>query len=257
MKVENQNKVLIIGDSSRAALSVIRSLGKNRINCDLLVFNKESICLYSKYIKNRYFIKNFFETNTQWKKLLKKTIEKNKYTLIIPLADASIIPLFKNLRYFKNLVNIAIPNERGIEYTFNKAKTYEMAKKNDVPIPKTKIIYSVSDLKENLYILHKWNFPLFIKPIKSYIERDHKRIIVPHFIIERMVDLNKKIQKYVSFAPIIVQEYIYGNIIGQEFIVKSGQIINAFQHLRLHQSLEGGGSSFRRSMIINKKILWN
>lgn len=251
----NIKPVLILGDSQSSCLSVIRSLGEKGMPLDLLTFEHSTLCAKSRYVDNTYFFDEFAEWNYGWVGEFKKMLLEKEYGMIIPVGDRYALPIWEKYSELKSITKILFPNDKGVRYTYFKDKTFRMAKNLKIPFPRTVIIKDRLQAKRCLDNL-QLRFPLIIKPIKSFVESEKKTSSnVGVYKVNDIDEMKERLYASLKFTPVLIQEYVYGQIIGQEFLVENGEILLGFQHLRVHQPLSGGASSYRKSMEINKKIL--
>src|SRR5690606_38589075 len=58
-----------------------------------------------------------------------------------------------------------------------------------------------------------------------------------------------------NWGGALVQENFTGSGVGVELLAYQGEVLVAFQHVRVHEPLEGGGSSYRRSAALHPQLL--
>jgi len=100
----------------------------------------------------------------------------------------------------------------------------------------------VQEVKNNL------SFPVYVKPVSSVVWKDNR--VFGRLSVRFVQDENQlyyTLQDMLKITPVLVQKYILGKTVGQEFLCSNGKIYVAFQHERVHQPLYGGGSSYRKS----------
>ena len=69
-------------------------------------------------------------------------------------------------------------------------------------------------------------------------------------------ELVAKVEHALLFGEVILQDYVAGDGVGVELLAHHGEVLFAFQHLRLHEvPLTGGGSSFRKSVALTGPLL--
>ena len=73
--------------------------------------------------------------------------------------------------------------------------------------------------------------------------------------VQDETSLKSTVTDMLKITPVLLQTFFPGIGIGQEFLVSDGRLIDAFQHERIHEPLGGGGSSYRKSVEVDERIL--
>ncbi len=246
------NRVLVLGVDDRAALTVVRSLGRKGLEVHVGVDTPNSLCTLSRYTRKVITLPNAGDEPQAWKEKLLSRLETVDYDLIIPTADNYLVLVVKYREEFAKFARLAVPDDRGFQYTYRKSKTFELAKKVGVPIPETYRIESLSDLSETLPRL---SFPVIIKPISSKVWKDGRRYNLNVSAAQNRPGLEEQLQGILPLCPALLQSFHLGYGVGQEFLTRNGELIAAFQHERVHEPLGGGGSSYRKSVPLDPVLL--
>ncbi|MCP4671238.1 MAG: ATP-grasp domain-containing protein [Desulfobacula sp.] len=246
----NKKHVLVMGDDVRSFLSVVRSLGSKGLYVDSCSENHLSHALCSKYIHSVYSLPPYDLDNSKWVASLSEILCSKKYDLIIPCNDRSIIPIMENIEKFKKFP-IAVPNKTAYEVFYDKYETRKLSSKLDVPIPNGRLL-SMDDTPVS--IAKSFGFPLIIKPRRSFnLEKVAFRNHVYKIkTFESLTEILKKI-KYPN--EYLVEKFFPGTGAGVSVLSDSGRILVAFQHRRVNEPTEGGGSSYRKSVPLDKRLL--
>jgi len=244
-------KVLVLGQDTRSFLTVIRSLGRSGIEVHVgwCPFNSPS--RFSRYIKKRHEIPRGSVADTAWKKRLKTVLTNEKFDLVIPCDDPSIIPLQHNKDYFQHISKIYLLDDYAFNLTYNKYESFKLAERLGLPIPKQMEITVPFEAQD---ILSQFRFPIVLKSLSSFTDKDldHRREVSKAFSGK---ELETALSLRSSEGELLVQENIIGSGVGIEVLCEKGQILVAFQHLRVHEPLLGGGSSYRKSVPLNPNLL--
>jgi len=102
----------------------------------------------------------------------------------------------------------------------------------------------------------KLNFPVVVKPVSSVIwinDRVFDRLSVRFVQNERRLRII--LQDMLKITPVLVQKFVFGKSVGQEFLAFNGTVCAAFQHERVHQPLYGGESSYRKAVALDPMLL--
>ena len=248
---------MVLGDDSRSTLAVIRSLGRAGITVDLGTSDAQTLCRYSKYVRRIISLPNVFLPTREWVQALKKYLQKYRYDLIIPIPDKYILPLVRYRKEFDSIAKLAIPDDFAFHYVFNKYETVKLARRLGVPVPPEVYIDSLENLEKKVEeIVTKLNFPVVVKPVSSVIwinDRVFGRLSVRFVQNERRLRII--LQDMLKITPVLVQKFVFGKSVGQEFLAFNGTVCAAFQHERVHQPLYGGGSSYRKAVALDPMLL--
>jgi len=250
-------KVLILGQGTRSFLSVIRSLGRTGITVHAANSHPEDLALYSKYIKKYFQLPPFSEVG-RWKFEIISIVEKEKYDLVIPTDDAPIILLQQITSEIKKHCNVYLLEDIAYTVTNNKLQTYSFCQSLGIQVPKFSTISKNDDLEK---ILKDFDFPLIIKPISSYSPDSLERKNLVKIAKEKDELLAILKNLFGNNSTAIIQEYFDGAGIGVEVLAFQGEILTAFQHIRIHEKRIwgirniGGASTYRRSQSVDPFLM--
>lgn len=248
------NSILILDGEEFSTLSIVRSLGRKGLVITVAAANDKAICRYSKYTHHFFTYPNpLTETEAFTQTILEQLTEQN-YTLLIPVTELTTLPLAKIRQQIEPLTVLALADNQALEIVTNKAKTFALAEKQGVPIPKSHHIDNLQTLEKHLPEI---NYPVVIKPSRSIANpKDDIRAKLKVDYAFNADELRQKVHNLLKHTEIILQEYFTGTGTGIELIADRGTIIHAFQHQRLHElPLTGGGSCLRKSVAINPQLL--
>jgi protein-tyrosine-phosphatase/predicted ATP-grasp superfamily ATP-dependent carboligase len=243
-------KVLVLGEDSRSFLAVVRSLGRKGLIVHVAGFFEDEIALSSKYIAKAHSLPSYHQCEN-WKTQFIKIITREQFDLVIPTNDKNNI-LLQNIKHdIGSLVKIYLLDELAFKSTHNKLLTYKIAVSEGVTVPK---YYTISNNEEVEEISKSLCLPVFLKPLSSFSMNNlrNKSMVI-------RVDTPKQFfsssTRMLSNGEIIVQENFNGVGVGLEVLAYKGDILVSFQHIRVHEPIGGGGSSYRKSMNVDIDLL--
>jgi protein-tyrosine-phosphatase/predicted ATP-grasp superfamily ATP-dependent carboligase len=247
-----KGKALVLGDDDRSFLTVVRSLGRKNISIHAGWCHPASFALHSKYVTKVHQIPPFSLKNNSWKKTLIDVFQQENFDLVIPCNDLTMIPLQTNRKELEKCALIYLISDRAFDITQDKIKTYELAKSNNIPVPKSIIITQNSDISK---IFSNIKFPIVLKPRLSVTTDDLEN---KHFV--RKVYTEDELTNHINYIledkiEIQAQENFIGRGVGIEVLVDKGEILVVFQHIRVHEPLLGGGSTYRKSASPHPELL--
>lgn len=248
------DSVLVLGDGSQACLSIVRSLGRKGIRVCLGTQEAESIVPYSRYVSSVIKLPSTKFRLEEYTARLKEVLKSQRFDLVIPASDRSLVPIMSKKDEFKALAKLAVPDERCFKASYFKNYTVAMARELGVPIPTTLVVEKPEDLTR-IQSNREMCLPLVVKPISSKTWKDGRRIDLEPKLVHQWSSLTKTVNELLSNTAVLVQSYLHGVGVGQEFLVRDGHILSAFQHQRIHEPLGGGGSSYRKAVALNEEML--
>jgi protein-tyrosine-phosphatase/predicted ATP-grasp superfamily ATP-dependent carboligase len=252
MKEPQNPKVLVLGVDDRSALTVIRSLGRKKIEVHQGVDVQYSVAALSRYISRKIDFPSVATHPHEWLERLKTVLQAECYELVIPTADNYLVQIVQHRQTLAPLAKLAIPDDRGFEYTYKKSRTLVLAKSLGVPIP---ISLEVTSMDQFKTISENFKFPVIVKPVSSKVWQQDVRYTLDVSLAKSPEELRKQLEKILPICPVIIQSFHSGIGVGQEFLMKDGEPVAMFQHERVHEPLGGGGSSYRKSAKLNPVML--
>ncbi|MDA2923429.1 ATP-grasp domain-containing protein, partial [Acidobacteria bacterium AH-259-L09] len=241
----------VLGNDSRSFLAVIRSLGRQNLTVHVAWDGHESIARHSRYIAKIHPIPPYSGGETNWKQALLSIIREEQFDLAIPCHDENLLPFQAHRKDFEKLVRMGLVNDRAFEVVFDKANTYELAKSLGIPLPRAFTVLTLSEIDA---ILSRFELPVVLKPCTSYrLENlNVKNHVCKVYTLE---ELTTYLESLLHQGKVLVQENFPGTGVGVEVLVDQGEILVAFQHVRIHEPITGGGSSYRKSVSVEPELL--
>jgi predicted ATP-grasp superfamily ATP-dependent carboligase len=239
----------VTGGNLGSTTNIIRSLGKHGICCYTGDYKQYASGFYSKYCSGSLI----YPHPSNEEKYIRSLIAAKKkfnYDLIFGTGDLTFKPIVK-YKELLNRNNILVPSpDPDIFFKFcDKFTTYEIAKKNNVPIPYS---IEVNDELELLKSIKDIGLPLVIKPKnlsggRGIIYATNKNIAIIN---------GTKLMKLLK-SSVIVQEYIPGfkNVYSVPMIYDSNNKFVTGAVLRKIRELPITGGSATFAEISNKDEL--
>ena len=243
--------VLLTDSRLRTCLYVTRSLGEKDVN----VFIGENAWLsphFSDPMKvltfRSKFNKGFFfyPPPTDTTSFISFMVKLAKYyDALIPINEATIIPICKNLDKFDNVL---LPRFNDLEIAIDKKRVMELCTKLRIPIPQT---FSPKDKIELKQLSKEVNYPVIIKWRRESMAYPRYKIChSKKSLLHNFVYMQK-----IQTQP-IVQEYINGFGIGFFALFNRNHKLKAyFIHRRIREYPISGGPSACCESFWNKQVL--
>lgn len=247
-------RVLVLGDDNRSCLAVVRSLGRQGLEIWLGTEIADSIVSHSRYVARTISLPSTRLHVEEWLTELQSLLSREPFELVIPCSDNALVPLCTRRERFAPLARLAIPDQVGFEHSYLKSRTMALAGRLGVPAPATALVESAGALAD-LRLNSQLRLPLIVKPVSSKIWKGGARFDLKVRKAEDSSSLAALVNAALELSPVLVQSYFEGRGVGQEFLAVDGEILDAFQHERVHEPLAGGGSSYRRSVPLDDRLL--
>ena len=206
--LKNSRGAIVIGDHVQA-LGVIRSLGKRGIPAYLL--HDKNLCIgrFSRYTK-RYMKTPDASNESGFIDLMIKLAKNEQIRdwILMPTNDAWVYVLSKHKETLEEYYNVSTPSWDIVKFAYNKKLTYQIAEKNDIPIPKTFYPENLDALQERLSGI---TFPVIIKPaIVGHFYKKTKTKVFKANTKDELIQAYIKASHVIDPSEIMVQEVIPG-----------------------------------------------
>jgi len=239
---------LVLDGHSRAALETLQSLGRMGVAVDLAA-EKECLGWKSRYCRARVAQPDSADTQV-FRSWLEARYAAGDYRLIVPSTETSLRCLLLLPEAHPIRLAAVLPSNRALEIALSKQQTWDLARSLGVWVPGSRLISSRDEAGE------PGCFPLVLKPAASLVAVGDQLIGVTPKIVTTREEWSRALDRLLPLCPVLEQEYISGRGVGIECLYRNGACLWHFQHERLHElPLTGGGSSYRRSVPVDEKLL--
>lgn len=256
-------RVLVTDSSERAALAVIRSLGKKGIEviaADSVGFNAG---FFSKYSSQRFVYPSPLQCKSRFVKAMLDFVKKADVDLLIPITDFTMIPILENKDEFEGYVKVAAPPYETAVKALDKFQTVKIAEKCGVPFPKSFVPKDAEYAEEIAGIV---DYPVVIKPrMKVFWNGDQAVVlkVTPRNYAYNKKDLTTKycwmVSEFGKFGVpcdfFMVQEFAAGCSYGVELLIDKSELKAVFMHKRIREYPTTGGASTLRVSIWNRRLM--
>lgn len=248
----NTLPVLVLDGDMTPALTITRSLARRGLEVDIASHIEKPLASYSRMSANTLIYPDPLTKKQDFLTWCRATMAENKYQLIIPVTERTLVPM-QGLTSQPGGEKLAIAPVEALEIALDKKRTLTLAKDLGIPTPLSKLVETQQQLAD---VIADFTPPVVIKPARSIGENKHgrKQLRVEYAFSQEELLANAK--QFLQYGAILLQEYFQGQGVGVELIANQGEIVYAFQHLRLHEvPLTGGGSSLRVSVPLEPALL--
>ena len=247
----HQKKVLVLGADTRSFLSVVRSLGRYGVQVHAAWTEEGAIAHRSRFLHCVHDVAAPWEDESNWLVGINALVEKHKFDLIVPCNDSCLIPLQEARRELSDSQRFYLLEDEVFKVVQSKVLSTELAESLGVRVPQHK---SLSSVQQGLDFAQEVSCPVILKPGSSY-RADNLKQKQKVVAAASPNELETRLLPMLKTGHVQIQKSFSGVGTGVEFLAKAGQILFAFQHLRLHEPLKGGGSSYRTSIPLHSEML--
>jgi len=248
-----KQRILVTDAGLGSAITIIRSLGRKGWQVIAADSQPHSLGFRSRYAHERVLYPAPETAPGEFVAALLQFTQENEVDLIIPVTDASLLPLSKARQQFAGLCQLALPDPPALDIVTNKLKTMELAQELAVPIPKTHLVHTVQEACEHAPRL---GWPIVLKPQTSRVIRE--KVGIEAFTVayaENLSQLEIQMHRFAGRCPVLLQQYYPGTGMGVELLLYQSRPLAAFQHKRLREiPITGGASAFREGVMLDPEL---
>ena len=244
------SKILVLGDDSRAFLAVVRSLGRLGLEVHVSAVDQSSVALRSRHIAASHRLPPYNLDPPAWVAALRALLDEHRFALVIPCDDRSILPLHRHREAWGD-ARLALPNDAAFAAFFDKQATRELAQRAGVAVAPGEALGGGASAEE---LVRRYGLPLALKPRHSFdIDQISSRRSVA--ILETEAALGEALAGLQGSDDYLVEGFFEGSGVGVSVLAADGEILQAFQHQRVHESGPTGGSTYRVSVALDPGLL--
>lgn len=227
--------VLVLDGRSRAALSIVRSLGRKNIHV-VVGEAYRSASFFSKYAYKTVLYPRPAEQPDEFVDFLVDYLQRNSIDFLVPVRDDTTELVSKNSQPLGKYTRFVVPRYESYCRARDKSKTILLARELKIPHPRTLLPEEFDRDPERLR--SEFDLPIVLKPRVSSGSRGI-RIVKSWSELEPSLDCVKS-----RFGMPMLQEFIpHGGGYGVSVLARGGQIKAFFTHRRIREFPPSGGPS--------------
>ena len=192
--------ILVMDAQMRSSLAIIRSLGKKGLNVVAGEETRFAVGFFSKYVKGKVVYPSPRKNREKFVSFIKGVLSRNDYEMLIPVADATVLPIVQNKDELEEYAIIPYPDYSKFIKAYDKGEVIRLAQKLKIPAPDT---YFVQDLHELRSIAKEISYPAVLKARFSFGSRGVRIANSKEELFKKYEELSSKFNNL-----ILLQEYI-------------------------------------------------
>ncbi len=243
------DRILVLGDDARAFLAVVRSLGRRGFEVHAAPSDRTSPALRSRYIHRLHDLPSYAAGPEAWTLRLRQLAQDHSIAMIVPCSDSSLAKLHHCAGRIGS-AQVAVPGPAAMAAFTDKAATRALAISLGVPVAAGGLLTPDSDAME---LSARLGLPMAIKPCVSYVLGD---VVEKRFarIVKSHAELRSALAAH-GGKGYLAEAFFVGEGVGVSVIARSGTVVQAYQHRRLHEASETGASTSRISEPVDPELL--
>lgn len=237
----SERVVVITDGEQRAALAVVRSLGRAGWQCAVTAVSGGSLAGSSRYCAEELVLPDPARYPDDYAAALVRHANALGARLLIPVTEASVFAVLK----YRDDITAAVPfpEASAVRAICNKQHLLNTARELGIRVPRQREIRSKADAAGIAF-----EGPAVIKPHRSVVEtQDGSRIKLTVKRARTADELRSGLAGLPESAfPVLLQEMIQGPGVGHFVLLHEGEIWARFAHRRLREKPPWGGVSVLR-----------
>ena len=238
-------QVLVLDGEHRAALAVIRSLGRAGYEVHVASSVTSSLAGGSRYARSETVVPDLFAERQGYVDAVVMRVQKLAAGVVVPITDASLLTL---LPFRRRLAPAMIPFPAVDAYRrlSDKAIVAASAPAAGIAVPSQMILRSPPSVRQ----FEDMVFPTVIKPSLSVIGDGPERRKMGVLHAADSHELQARLREIPLDAyPLLIQQRIVGPGVGIFLLEWNGELIASFAHRRIREKPPAGGVSVYRESI--------
>lgn len=245
--------VLVTDGEQRAALAVVRSLGRAGYRCLIASRSGRSLAGASRFAHRDFELPDSLLDPQGFVAAIEPLVRDEQVDLLIPITDSAALALLP-ARSRMEPARIPFPDLAAFRKISDKAALTSAAVEVGIAIPVQQAVASRDQPAPPQAA--PLRFPVVIKPARSVGEFEGRRVKVGVEYATDNADLGRRLQQLPEAAfPVLLQERITGPGVGLFVLRWEGETIARFAHRRLREKPPSGGVSvYRESIALDPEL---
>jgi predicted ATP-grasp superfamily ATP-dependent carboligase len=240
---------LVLDGSQRAALVAVRSLGRAGFRVGTLESARfgRTASSVSRFCAYSATLPDAIHASGEHVNALVASIEELCPKAVIPVHDATVSLLRTSRSVIGVSTGVALPDEAALNLLVDKRKTLALATQLGIRIPRGE---STDDVESARMVARQVGFPVVLKPVESWVERDGISTRLAPAAVSSDDELARTAeQMFAAGARLLVQEWLQGAREAVSVMCADGRVVARFAQVAYRTSPPLGGSSVLRVSI--------
>ena len=169
---QRQPAILVTDAARGSAIAFIRSLGRRGWRVIAADSDPRSPGFRSRYAAERLIYPHPPTAPREFVSVLWEAARDRGIDLVIPITDAAILPLSAARHRFEGICKLALPEPGALEAVTNKLETLALAERLQVPVPRTRLVHTADEAREQCRLGQRQGDFLVLAPDLTAIHGD-------------------------------------------------------------------------------------
>ncbi|MGQ0703272.1 MAG: carboxylate--amine ligase [Gemmatimonadales bacterium] len=232
--------IVVLDGEQRAALAVVRSLGRAGHRVHVASSDMKSLAGGSRYCASETAVPDPAVQTAEFARAIAGLVRRSEAKVLLPITDASTLAVLERSDQF---VGAVIPSAdlKHFRQASDKEATLQIAQRIGIAVPPQWIVMEkAAPLPE----VSDAQFPVVLKPPRSVADSAGTRVKVGVSYATSREELRRAIESLAGYAfPLLIQARIQGPGVGVFSLRWNGTIYATFAHRRLREFPPSGGVS--------------
>lgn len=230
---------LVLDGEHRAALAVVRSLGRRGVSVNVASSVPRSLAGGSRFAATESLVPDPIQDGEAYTQAIARLSVDCDARVIMPVTEASILALLEH-QHLLGPIRMASPDLARFRLATDKAAVLSRAADLDIDVPAQWTIAAPDDIPE----IPADRYPLVVKPARSVVTgTEGRRKVTVQYANDReeLAEILRVLGK--DAGPFLLQARITGPGVGIFLLRWNGRIVASFAHRRIREKPPSGGVS--------------
>jgi predicted ATP-grasp superfamily ATP-dependent carboligase len=239
--------ILVTDGEQRAALAIVRSLGRSGHSVYVCSSRSSSIGGASRFARAQAQVPDALENPSEFVAEVSRLVREWKIQCVLPVSEPSVLAVL-DARQSLGGTTIPFPPLDVFRRVSDKGFVAKVAHEVGIATPSQQILSRRQDLP--LLLEQGMEFPLVVKPNRSIAEGKTGRVKLNVIHASTAVELRAAVADLPDAAfPLLLQQRVVGPGVGIFLLLWQDQRLATFAHRRIREKPPSGGVSVYRESI--------
>ncbi|MGH7447784.1 MAG: ATP-grasp domain-containing protein, partial [Longimicrobiales bacterium] len=237
--------VLVTDGEQRAALAIVRSLGRAGCTVHVCSVRHRSLAGASRYAASETTVPDPLIEPEMYLDALRSIIREHDIDILLPVTEPSLLAVLGREEDLGGVI-LPFPDRDDFERACDKELVARLAERVGIRVPRQVVVNAAGGAPPPAGL----QFPLVLKPSRSVVGNGgaRRKTAVVHAADDAA--LRSRLESMPPEAyPVLVQERITGDGIGAFLLLWDGDVLATFCHRRLREKPPSGGVSVYRESV--------
>jgi predicted ATP-grasp superfamily ATP-dependent carboligase len=239
--------VLVTDGEQRAALAVVRSLGRAGHKVFVCSHVQKSIAGGSRFAVDEAVVPSPTADPGGFQNRLEDLVSRWNIDVLLPIGEASVLCVL-SVRHRLGSVTVPFPEAADFDRICDKAAVLETAAELGIKVPEQRLVKSPNDLAS--MDLTSLKYPMVVKAAKSVVQAKGGQMKTNVLHVRQPDRLRQTLTSFPEQAfPLLLQQRIVGPGVGVFVLLWQERVIASFGHRRIREKPPSGGVSVLRESV--------